>query len=107
MKKFGFTQKSVRFIDHNNFIASYQCFDAIKQSAILGIDTESVPVFNCHEKCETSLLQIATSKNVYLLDIINLKKVGLFKKWYYWLITEHRGKMIGVDLDKELKELFE
>ncbi|MFT6716029.1 MAG: ribonuclease D [Saprospiraceae bacterium] len=76
-------------------------FDEISQEKIIGIDTETKPAFKKGVFHKTALIQIATTKKVFLF---RLNKIG-FPKALARVLSDPQIEKIGIAVIQDMKEL--
>ncbi|XP_065569581.1 uncharacterized protein LOC136032986 isoform X1 [Artemia franciscana] len=86
-------------------------FDAlinrIKQENLLAIDAEWPPTFDSFETTSASVLQIATTSQVYILDVISLQKslTGKQKEDFLNSFYTEKSLIIGFSFSEDLNKL--
>lgn len=103
---YGFIEKDVQFQGANQQDLVMEAFEELmKNSQIVGIDSESFDKDLNFKMGNMQILQLATSKNCYIFDIHSLKSKGWFKEKVCNQLQKKNVKKIFHGFGGDLNEL--
>ena len=92
----------VRLIDRDELVGP--ACDRLAQSDLLGFDTETRPAFRAGESYPPALLQLADATEVYVFQLLKLRKVDPLFRLLGWENITKAGVALADDL-KKLREV--